>query len=214
MKHWKYLAIAIAAISLSACTSAPKPDENTGVTTPPTFEQETEEGVEEVVEVEEPEVKEEAPEAKPAPLPTKTKDGMLILGEKEWVYFPKSKSSVRARIDSGATTSSLSAVEVKQFERDGKEWVKFKPAFNGKVGKEISLPVDRWAKIKQSSTDKADRRAVVSVWIQVGDLKAKTEFTLVDRSHLSYPVLLGRSFVRDVAIVDVGRKYVQPKVTK
>lgn len=215
MKHWKYLAIAIAAISLSACTSAPKPDDNTGATTPPpSFEQETEESVEEVVEVDEPEMKEEESESKPAPLPTKTKDGKLILGEKEWVYFPKSQNSVRARIDSGATTSSLSAVEVKEFERDGKKWVKFKPAFNGKVAKEVSLPVDRWAKVKQSSTDEADRRPVVTVWIQIGELKEKTEFTLVDRSHLSYPVLLGRSFVRDVAIVDVSRKYVQPKHSK
>ncbi|WP_261818205.1 ATP-dependent zinc protease family protein [Vibrio gallicus] len=214
MKYWKSLAIAIAGVMLGACSSAPTTSQDNGATSTPSFEQETEESVEVVDEVKEPEVKKEPVEAVKVPLPSKTKDGKLILGEKEWVYFPKSNRHVRARIDSGATTSSLSAVDVKEFERDGKKWVKFKPAFNNKVGKELSLPVERWAKIKQSSTDSADKRAVVSVWIQLGDLKEKTEFTLVDRSHLSYPVLLGRSFVRDVAIVDVSRKYVQPKVTK
>jgi hypothetical protein len=48
-------------------------------------------------------------------------------------------------------------------------------------------------------------------WIQIGDLKEKTEFTLADRTHLTYPLLLGRSFFKDVAVVDVSRKFVQPK---
>ncbi|WP_228012673.1 RimK/LysX family protein, partial [Vibrio sp. OPT18] len=45
-------------------------------------------------------------------------------------------------------------------------------------------------------------------------LKDKTEFTLADRTHLSFPLLLGRSFFRDVAVVDVSQKYVQKKITK
>ncbi|WP_264769115.1 RimK/LysX family protein [Klebsiella pneumoniae] len=39
-------------------------------------------------------------------------------------------------------------------------------------------------------------------WIQIGDLKEQTEFTLTDRTHLTYPLLLGRSFFKDVAVVD------------
>lgn len=142
----------------------------------------------------------------------KTADGKLILGEEEWVYIPGLKESFKARVDTGATTSSISAVDIVSFERDGKDWVKFKIEHDGVVSSELSLPVERWVKIKQSSAEKAQRRAVIVAWVQIGDLKEKTEFTLADRTHLTFPLLLGRSFFRDVALVDVGQKYVQDKV--
>ncbi|USD66737.1 ATP-dependent zinc protease [Vibrio sp. SCSIO 43136] len=162
-------------------------------------------------EVTEPEVKPE-PKPKPKPvLPTKTQDGKLILGEKEWVYFPGAEKSIKARVDTGATTSSVSAVDIEPFERDGKEWVKFTFQHGKVISKEITLPVERWVKVKKASEEEADRRPVVSGWIKVGDLKEKIEFTLVDRTHMEFGVLLGRNFFNDVAVVDVSRNYVQPK---
>ncbi|MDN3611751.1 ATP-dependent zinc protease [Vibrio ostreicida] len=161
-----------------------------------------------------------SPPPKPESIPTeqttkpkmkKTPDGKLVLGEQEWVYIPGLDQSFMARIDTGATTSSISVVEIVEFERDGKDWIKFQIEHDGAKSKEIALPVARWVKIRQSSTNEAQRRAVVEAWIQIGDLKEKTEFTLADRTHLSFPLLLGRSFFRDVAIVDVSRKWVQDK---
>ncbi|KOO09469.1 ATP-dependent zinc protease family protein [Vibrio hepatarius] len=141
----------------------------------------------------------------------KTSDGKLILGEQEWVYVKGLDENFDARIDTGATTSSISAVDITPFERDGKDWVKFKIEHDGIKSKELALPVERWVKIRQSSADGTHRRAVVEAWIQIGDLEAKTEFTLTDRTHLTFPLLLGRSFFKDVAVVDVARKYVQEK---
>ena len=166
------------------------------------------------------EVKPVEPEVKPAPVEKpvekarKTSDGKLILGEEEWVFVPGLKEAFKARVDTGATTSSISAVDIVDFERDGKDWVKFKIEHDGITTEEVSLPVERWVKIKQSSAEGTQRRAVVVASIQIGDLKDKTEFTLADRTHLSFPLLLGRSFFRDVAVVDVSQKYVQKKITK
>ncbi|MDE1332687.1 ATP-dependent zinc protease [Vibrio aestuarianus] len=141
----------------------------------------------------------------------KTSDGKLILGEKEWVYVPGLNESFRARVDTGATTSSISAVDVVNFERDGKDWVKFRIEHDNVKSDEISLPVERWVNIRQSSAEGTQQRAVVVAWIEIGDLKERTEFTLADRTHLTFPLLLGRSFFKDVAVVDVSRKYVQDK---
>lgn len=166
------------------------------------------------------EVKPMEPEVKPAPVEKtsekrlKTDDGKLILGDEEWVFVPGLKEAFKARVDTGATTSSINAADTVDFERDGKDWVKFKIEHDGTTTKEISLPVERWVKIKQSSAEGTQRRAVVVASIQIGDLKDKTEFTLADRTHLSFPILLGRSFFRDVAVVDVSQKYVQKKVIK
>ncbi|RJX75450.1 ATP-dependent Zn protease [Vibrio sinensis] len=140
-----------------------------------------------------------------------TSDGKLILGEQEWVYIPGLKESFKARVDTGATTSSVSAVDIQPFERDGEDWVKFKIEHDGINSDEIELPVERWVKIRQSSAEGTQRRAVVVAWLQMGDYKAQTEFTLADRTHLTFPILLGRSFVNGVAVVDVSQKYIQDK---
>ncbi|WP_428775751.1 RimK/LysX family protein [Vibrio sp.] len=141
----------------------------------------------------------------------KTADGKLILGSEEWVYFPGLERSVQARIDTGATTSSISAINVTPFERDGKDWVKFKLEHEGLTSKEVALPIERWVSVRQSNSEETEQRPVVIAWVQVGDVKDKTEFSLTDRTHLEFPVLLGRSFFKDIAIVDVGKKYVQAK---
>lgn len=142
---------------------------------------------------------------------TKTSDGKLILGEKEWVYIPALHENFRARVDTGATTSSISAVDIEPFERDGKDWVKFRIEHEGIKSGELNLPVERWVKIRQSAAEGTHRRPIVVAWIQIGDLQEKTEFTLADRTHLTFPLLLGRSFFKDVAVVDVSRQFVQEK---
>lgn len=156
------------------------------------------------------------PEEKPKPpvvkeQPKKTQDGKLLLGAEEWVYVPGLEESFKARVDTGATTSSISAVDIVPFERDGKDWVKFKIEHDGVKSKEVALPVKRWVKVRQSSSEDSHKRAVVEAWVQLGDLKDKTDFTLADRTHLTFPLLLGRSFFKDVAVVDVSQKYIQDK---
>ncbi|MCE7556064.1 ATP-dependent zinc protease [Aliivibrio fischeri] len=152
------------------------------------------------------------PPAKPEANELKTADGKLLLGEEEWIYIKAINHSAKARIDTGATTSSISAVDIEMFERDGKKWVKFKLAHNDKETKEFESPISRIVTIRQSSTEKRTDRPVIEAWVQIGDLKTKTEFTLNDRTHMTFPVLLGRTFFRDVAVVDVSKKYIQPKV--
>ena len=49
-----------------------------------------------------------------------------IIGEVEPIYFLPMKTPFLARIDTGATTSSLDAKDIVYFERDGERWVSFK----------------------------------------------------------------------------------------
>ncbi|WP_333002417.1 ATP-dependent zinc protease [Vibrio coralliilyticus] len=214
-KTWKVLIPVMLSGGLMACSTTgqqPVEPEQKPQIEEPKVEQPEKEVEKETKPEPKPEVKpEEKPKPKPKPQPTKTSDGKLILGEQEWVYVPGLEENFKARIDTGATTSSISATDVVEFERDGKDWVKFKIEHDGVKSKEIALPVERWVKIRQSSAEKSERRAVVESWIQIGDLKEKTEFTLADRTHLKFPLLLGRSFFKDVAVVDVSRKFVQKK---
>jgi hypothetical protein len=62
------------------------------------------------------------------------------------------------------------------------------------------------ANIKQHGKGSSQREVVTMVLCKNGK-DYETEFTLVDRSNFSYPVLLGRSFLKDTALVDAGSTF-------
>ncbi len=148
---------------------------------------------------------------KPESQSVTTLDGKLILGKEEWVYVPDIEQSFKAKVDTGATTSSAAVVEMTPFERDGKQWVKFKIEHNGTVSRQISSPVVRWTKIMQEGSDKPQKHPVVTAWIEIGTMKQKVDFILTDRLEGDHAIILGQSFFRDIAVVDMNRNWVQPK---
>ncbi|MCW8329968.1 RimK/LysX family protein [Photobacterium sp. SDRW27] len=145
-----------------------------------------------------PEPKQPTPEPKPVPV-TKTQDGKLILGAEEWVWLDPAKKHVKVKVDSEVKLSTIGVTDIQEFERDGNDWIKFKAS-----GQSVELPVERWLKGKNGSKD---RQAVVKLRAKLGELNELTEFALTAGKG----IVLGINFIRDVAIVDGTRKYVQPK---
>ncbi|MGR5133564.1 ATP-dependent zinc protease family protein [Vibrio alfacsensis] len=148
----------------------------------------------------------------PAPIQATPTHG-VVLGSIERVTIDSIKQTFDARVDTGAATSSLNAVDIEEFERNGKNWVRFHLADSTKSEEEkntwIEAPIIRYVKIRQATTEELERRAVVELWVRVGKIHEKAQFTLADRSQMNHPVLLGREFMRDIAMVDVSRKYIQ-----
>jgi len=143
-------------------------------------------------------------------------DDKTILGQTEWVYISAAKSNYRARIDTGAATSSINAADIERFERDGQRWVRFNLSHdNSKKKQFVEAKIVRIVRIAQSTNleDGAERRFVVKLHVRIGDMSNQTEFTLSDRSHMEYDVLIGRTFMQDVALVDVSKEYLHPKYT-
>lgn len=135
--------------------------------------------------------------------------GKLIVGESEPVYIADPGLVYTARIDSGAATSSLHALNIQRFERDGEPWVRFDVSVPGRdETMTMEHEISRRARIIQSNTEDPERRIVVELPFMIGDHRDKAEFTLSDRSHLTYPVLVGRNILRDVMLIDVGQEFV------
>lgn len=137
----------------------------------------------------------------------------VMIGANEWVYLPVVNEHFKARVDSGATTSSISAKNVENFERDGKKWVRFDLEHKDDENSWVTLerPIERRVAIKQATSDEKESRPVISLMIKMGEISESTEFTLADRRQMLYPILLGRSFLRDVVLIDVSKKFLHPK---
>lgn len=134
--------------------------------------------------------------------------GKVIVGELEKFYLVGAELVYDARIDSGAETSSLDARNIKRFERDGNNWVRFDvPIPDSDDFMTLEREVARRVKIIQSSTDESERRVVVELQFMIGNHQQQAEFTLTDRSHLSHRVLVGRNILRDVMLIDVGKEF-------
>ncbi|SFU28696.1 RimK/LysX family protein [Halomonas korlensis] len=142
--------------------------------------------------------------------------GKVLVGRSEWVGLPDVGTYLKARVDSGANTSSLSATEITPFERDGEDWVRFKLGVNEEdvvvedvVDEWIEEPVVRRVRIIQAAGEES--RPVISLIMTLGSIREPVEFTLKDRSHLSYPVLLGRRFLLDISVIDVAQTYIHER---
>ena len=160
-----------------------------------------------------------------------TVDDKAIVGAAEWVVLEDYKIAIKGRIDTGAATTSINALNIEEFERDGKKWVKFDlPDANGNPHK-IEAKFVGYETIVQSSMQDASAkstrpyiiqssmqgsggkmtRTYISIKIRIGNICKNAILNLANRSHMTYPILIGREFLKDYAVVDVGRKYVHKK---
>lgn len=129
------------------------------------------------------------------------------IGQVEYVdIFPEGIRQ-KARIDTGAETTSIDALDIEYFERDGKSWAKFK-IFQRPSGKvtEFTKPIVRNVLIKRHGAKNA-RRPVVKMSLAIGSIKKKVEVSLTDRSKFEFPVLIGRNFLYGDIRVDVSNKF-------
>ncbi|WP_144207327.1 ATP-dependent zinc protease family protein [Shewanella donghaensis] len=140
----------------------------------------------------------------------------IVLGAVESVAVDELKASFATRIDTGAESSSLDARNIVLFERNGVQWVRFDVMTNGEgqPGNTYEHKVERFVRIKQDADMPDDRRPVIHAHLTIGQYAAETDLNLTDRSHLDYPLLLGRKFMKDIAVVDVGQNYIHGKNQK
>lgn len=142
-------------------------------------------------------------DAKTEPRPPET------LGFVEWIVMQDTSLRLKARLDTGAKTSSLHAVNVEPFEKDGEEWVSFQIPLGDhedqptegeleheNVILELERPVERTVLIKRKGAP-SQKRYVVMMDFCIAGTTHTTQFSLTDRGKFSYPALLGRRFMRD-----------------
>ena len=134
-------------------------------------------------------------------------DAKAVLGGIEIVHLDPPGLEFSARIDTGAQTSSLNALDIVEFERDGKPFVKFN-LIHPQTGEKIELTrrLRRYARVKELGNRESQRRPVVRMRVILADIDEQINFTLENRSRFKHQVLIGRNLLQDLAIVDVSKK--------
>lgn len=136
-----------------------------------------------------------------------------IYGWVEKVHIPAMGVTTKAKMDSGALTSSIHATNVERFKRDGKKWVRFDVTLkdvetNEEVTKTLERPFVR--RIKVFGAGGSDRRLVVLMDVCIGNQLMEEQFSLSDRDDKIYGLLMGRRTMEHIGLLDVTKTFTAP----
>jgi ribosomal protein S6--L-glutamate ligase len=131
----------------------------------------------------------------------------VLIGRVEWVDLPELKLRHRARIDTGAKTTSLHAVNIEEVEQHGQLFVKFQTVDGD--GKKIDLlrKVDTTQRVSNTA-GAVSKRYVIKEKVKLGPVEREILINLNDRSGMDYKFLVGRNLLLGRFIVDVARSHV------
>ncbi|EED31977.1 alpha-L-glutamate ligase, RimK family [gamma proteobacterium NOR5-3] len=137
-------------------------------------------------------------------------DQKLIVGSEEWCSFPSlGIPAVKARVDSGAKTSSLHAFNIHMFNRGGEKWISFEVhpiQRNRKTTVRCEAPVVDRRFVKSSSGDR-EKRYVIASTVHIGGSSFDIELTLSNRDTMGYRMLLGREAMSGRMLVDPAASF-------
>ena len=177
------------------------------------------------------------PPAAPAPVPGSPPKPLpanrVTVGWREWVALPElplpaaadkllaaglspGGPRLKAKVDTGARTSSVHAFDVETFERDGVDLVRFSLHPRQKSAKRA---VDCEAELLgvrevKSSNGVVQARPVVLTHAVVCGKRFPLELTLANRDAMGFRMLLGREALRGRFVVDPAASYLGGKPAK
>lgn len=160
---------------------------------------------------------------------TKKRSQQQVLGWREWVTFPDLKPAnsldhpgsepvrIKAKVDTGARTSTLHAFGLRRVLRDGKAYARFdihpiQRSAHESVTVELEIHDERPVR---SSSGKAQVRPVVIVPVRIGEVDMEIELTLTQRDEMGFRMLLGRQALRTRFLVDPSASYLsEPRTAR
>jgi hypothetical protein len=132
------------------------------------------------------------------------------IGWREWVRLPRlGDALVKAKVDTGARTSTLHAYGEEEFEREGEAWLRFRFHPNQRddeteVEGEARL-IDR--RTVTASNGQSELRYVVETEALIDGNVMPIELTLTRRDAMGFRMLLGRRALRGLFVVDPKRSF-------
>ncbi|CAA0104954.1 Uncharacterised protein [Zhongshania aliphaticivorans] len=143
-----------------------------------------------------------------------------IFGLSEYVYIEELDVRYKAKIDTGAESASINAIntQVEKGKGDQDDIVHFDLVLPDDTLKSVSLPLSKHIRIKRRASDYDEdekdysRRPVLELTLCIGGRSHKVEANLADRRQFSKPMLVGSEPLTAFnALVDPSKRYLQNK---
>ena len=137
-------------------------------------------------------------------------NALSVIGTEEWCVFETlGIPAIKARVDSGAKTSSLQATNIKIVMKHGEEWVQFE-VFPLQESRSIALRcesrlIDR--RTVKSSSGISEERLVIKAPVRMGKDVFEIALTLANRDTMEYRMLLGREAISGRYLVDPSSSF-------
>ena len=144
------------------------------------------------------------------------KKPLLQVGWRERVSLPElGINAIKAKVDTGAATSSLYARNITYVDKDDQTFVRFlvhPRQDNTKEKLWVEAPLLEKRKVK-SSNGESETRPVIRTKLELADRAWTIELTLSSRRNMTFRMLLGREALRKRAVVNVDKSYLVRKGT-
>lgn len=143
-------------------------------------------------------------------MPRSPDSSLPVIGWREWVALPDlGVPSVKAKVDTGARTSSLHAFNIDRYTEDDTEYVRFDihpvQRSNERTVRAVAAVHD--VRSVRSSSGRAQERIVIVTPVTVLGKTWDIELTLARRDKMGFRMLLGRQAIRRRFLVDPGASY-------
>jgi len=151
----------------------------------------------------------------PARCPASVEEEKTIIGHSETVFLGESKNMVfDAKVDSGAETSSIHAVEIVPFNRKVTEngvekdlmFVRFVTEDDAGHRRQLERMVSRVDQVSSASGTSTRYFFHEKVWIN--EMSYEIEINLADRTALSKKMLIGKNLLNQGYLIDTNQAYV------
>jgi hypothetical protein len=140
-----------------------------------------------------------------------------VVGWREWVHLPQlGEVAIKAKIDTGARSSSIHAYGVETFRRRGALWVRFQLHPRQRSNEPTIQSESRVLEFRavRSSSGHLSQRPVIVTEIELHGRRWPIELTLANRDEMGFRMLLGREALRGRLIVDPARSYLAGRPDK
>ena len=141
---------------------------------------------------------------------SKSASPRIVLGWREWLSLPGlGVESIRAKVDTGARSSSLHVREQEVFERDGRTMVRFliEHGVDDALQGHLEADVVDTRDVTDSGGHRETRVFIRTLLQLPGGQSWPIEINLTQRRNMAFPMLLGRSAIRRRCVVDPARSW-------
>lgn len=135
----------------------------------------------------------------------------VTVGWREWTILPElGVRAIKAKMDTGARTSSLHASFIEPYRENGKEMVRFglhpvQRRDSPELICHAEIQDRRWT---MDTGGGRELRYVIRTALSLGDRTWPVDVNLTDRENLRFRFLVGRTAMEGRLVVDPGRSYV------